>query len=627
MKNKFLSNLNKIVENPLFFIFIFIYLAAISIIQMLTSPIPENKIVMYSIYCFFQAEFLSFFLCSIYGVFNHYFKKKGTYIFISIIFLLLFYYFVNFILIQLLNTSLFSALNMFFNAGTENIMVTIRAANINIYILILIPFFLVLIPIIGIIIFNFFNKLSLKIKTKITYKKLLIPLTLSFFSLLFFDYITATAVSNNYSHKEFTKRLPVHISFFSPKKQIISFPSKIAELRDEKETHSLLEKTNWELQKKPNIFLFIVETFRDDFITEKITPNLFKLKNENFHTEHSFANSNASNISWYSILHSNLPIYWEKSKQTYSKGSIPLHILKKAGYKINVLSSAELQYFDMDKVLFGNNFEAIDEFEEFSSTKNPEAYKRDELGFKKLSEKLNSKEGNVFIVFLDSPHSEYSFPEDYKNKFTPMTSGINYIKMSFSKSSIEEIKNRYKTALNYLDNNFKMFFNKLKENNLWDDSIIVITGDHGEEFFENNYLFHNSNLNNYQLRIPIIYKFPKQINLSTNTISSQMDIFPTIFNVLYDKDLNLFFDGQSIFNKNKCPYIMSASRSILPNHFDFLIHNNKNNLFGIIKDNLNFEFIYYKNDNNLFYNIDDSINKEFENELKNISKSFSNNPS
>jgi len=70
-------------------------------------------------------------------------------------------------------------------------------------------------------------------------------------------------------------------------------------------------------------------------------------------------------------------------------------------------------------------------------------------------------------------------------------------------------KKRYWNSCAWVDHQIKGFIEFLITNNKFEDSIIVITGDHGEEFNEHGNFFHNTNLFPEQTAVPILIKWPK----------------------------------------------------------------------------------------------------------------------
>jgi hypothetical protein len=248
----------------------------------------------------------------------------------------------------------------------------------------------------------------------------------------------------------------------------------------------------------------------------------------------------------------------------------------------------------MDEILFGKNLYLADHFFDLSTLDATPA-KRDKNTILEFQKNLNKDiKANLFIIFLDSTHSEYSWDDNFAAKFKPYANKINYISLTLNKN-IEPLKNRYKNALSYIDHLFKKSIDKIKEANLYDDAIIVFTSDHGEEFNELGSLFHGSSLNKYQLSIPIIYKLNKLDDVCKT--SSHIDIFPTILNNITNSfDYDKLFDGKSIFSKKRNNLVISAKQNgalradeIVINIDDYFIKSKiskKNNEYYLELDNL-----------------------------------------
>ena len=107
-------------------------------------------------------------------------------------------------------------------------------------------------------------------------------------------------------------------------------------------------------------------------------------------------------------------------------------------------------------------------------------------------------------------------------------------------------------------------------------AIIAITGDHGEEFFEEGALFHGTHLNHYQTSVPLLCKFQQsrwkeQIDPSIDTMS-HMDILPSILHYLTGRtDFSQCFDGQSIFAKDRWPYHLTVLQNGANTPLEFMI--------------------------------------------------------
>jgi len=535
---------------------------------------------LFTLYALIQAILLTIILISLHHLIRSKFLKN---IFASFFFIMLFAYFANFILIGLMNNSLLFAFNVFLSGGLKNLFITIKALNLNVTISLCILAAILLVPIIGIITYNITHKISLKkpfiIKQKYFFNAFVF-LLLTLFSLEIFCKIkNIDYIYNN------QKKLPLGFCFFSKDQKKIILPHRIKPLKDSTKLLEKIETKNLKAKKLPNIFIFVTEALRNDFITPEIASNIYSFSKENISFKNSYSAANATHISWYSIFHSNQPFYWSEACKNKKFGSLPLKVLKKIGYKVNLFTSAELKYFHLDELIFGKNLNLVDNLNDFSAYSLDPAI-RDAKCIKSLLNNLDtSKSPNIFIIFLDSTHSEYSWPKAFKPKFLPIQEKINYITLSQSKKNLNLIKNRYKNAINYIDHLFSKFLTSLKSKNLYENSIIAFTADHGEEFFEKGALFHTSHLNEYQVNVPIILKLLKNNQNHSDTIS-HIDIFPTILSEILNQNLDDFFDGKSIFERKDATTIsVNQKGNLTPN--ELFITNDNMKLHGklLMKEN------------------------------------------
>jgi len=83
------------------------------------------------------------------------------------------------------------------------------------------------------------------------------------------------------------------------------------------------------------------------------------------------------------------------------------------------------------------------------------------------------------------------------------------------------------------DKRLGLFLDTVRQEGLLDSSIIVIVGDHGEEFMEHGYLDHGATLCEHQLHVPMIIRFPKGVGarVVSEPVHS-IDVFPTVFDAL-----------------------------------------------------------------------------------------------
>ena len=87
----------------------------------------------------------------------------------------------------------------------------------------------------------------------------------------------------------------------------------------------------------------------------------------------------------------------------------------------------------------------------------------------------------------------------------------------------------YDRGVETLDADLGYFFEQLRQGGLWDDTLMIVTADHGEQFGEHGYLLHTS-LHEETLRVPLLVKWPRgaRAGASTERPSGSIDLAPTL---------------------------------------------------------------------------------------------------
>ena len=136
------------------------------------------------------------------------------------------------------------------------------------------------------------------------------------------------------------------------------------------------------------------------------------------------------------------------------------------------------------------------------------------------------------FLFYDAPHG-YDFPKDYAHRYEPMLDNINYLELN-NDSDPTLFFNRYKTSVHFVDSIVKQVLDTLKETGDLENTVVIITGDHGQEMNDNrmNFWGHNSNFTDAQVNVPFIIIAPdvnnKTIDWSADDLTSHQDVVPTL---------------------------------------------------------------------------------------------------
>lgn len=497
-------------------------------------------------------------------------------VFILLTFLLFIIHALDFPLVRLFDWSIWYVLDFVFAESSTNFIEMLHASNVSIQTWLIGGIIGLLLPILGIVFFQITHSIAQKRPLNFSYRSAaLISLTTILF-LSMFDFKTCKLMT---PHQEarFLKALPWKSTLFTAPYPTVALKKTLRLPPGEKEVLKTLDTYSYNPSKTPNIFLFVIESLREDYIRPDTAPTLSKFRKENTSFDLSLASSNTTSYSWFSLFHARYPLYWGKMK--YTGGALPLKILKRAGYKIHVYTSTCFTYYQMAEMLFGENRMVVDTFHTFGNEETVQTYESDAKCLQKLQQDMEfykNETGHLFLVFFDSTHFDYSWPRKESFEFLPVDDQINYLKIAFSKVDIDRIKNRYCNAIFYVDTLFQSFSKKLKMMLSGDEAVIIVTGDHGEEFFEEGHLFHLSSLNKMQTGVPIYYKFGQNTPLFYSKLTSHVDIFPTILDYVFESPIFAeFFDGESIFREKTRPFAITACYNASRAPYEFSIHNGK----------------------------------------------------
>ncbi|MCP5506362.1 MAG: sulfatase-like hydrolase/transferase [Chlamydiales bacterium] len=500
------------------------------------------------------------------NIIKSYLPKFFYYSYVSLCFLFFTLHYVDFVLVRYMDISVYYGLHWVFDESLDNFIELLHLTGISIssWIFILTAT-LLFIPIISMILYHFTGKLAAKKSIKVTQKGLFKVLCFLPMGLLALD-MTVTPKVERQEYHFYQRMLPWKSTLLSKKEVAFKMGSKLKELPDETGVLKKVHSVPVTVTKKPNIYLFVVESLRQDFLSEKTARHLAEFRDQNLTFKKTYSSANATQISWYSIFHSNYPLYWAEAKKKWQSGSVPLQILKKMGYKIHVYSAAQLKYYGLEDVMFGRNHYLTDSHHVFPHYYPTQAWESDQRAvdtFLGDLEKKKSKEGNVFVFFLEGTHFNYSWPDSYPTHFEPISEEKTHLRVSNSLKNIELIKNRYRNSIHYMDHLFGKVMGALKEKGLYDEGVVIFTGDHGEEFFEEGQLFHASHLSAMQTEPPIYMKLGNNQRAREceveELVTSHVDIFPTVLDYLMGKEMfGEVLDGESIFKRVRKDYVVTG---------------------------------------------------------------------
>jgi hypothetical protein len=499
----------------------------------------------------------------------------GTFVFLIM-------HLIDFVLNRILDLSIWDTIEVFvFGESWSNFIYLLDASGVPIWIWMLAVGAFAALPFIGMAIHSWTNRIVCRRRPLFVRPEWLLQAFLCIPAALCFWEYSSSRLLHPDAYTSLLQSLPWKWTFLQP--QAVQYPMSASLFHPgkEKDMRAAIDADPTVLSQKPNIYLFVIESFREDFIDPNAAPHLHRFKQEANHFDLGLSNANGSHLSWFSIFHSQFSYFWNHlQSKGWTMGSPPINLLKKWGYKIRVYSSAQLKYYGMDELLFGKDLHLIDSYQTFHHAPPATAADSDRQALAKwkkdLSDNPDLAQGQCVIVFWDSTHFNYSWPQDWKLKFTPISKECDYFNVIQSPKKIEKIKNRYRNSVNYVDSLFGDFLKDLPDK---ENAIVIVTGDHGEEFLEHGHLFHGSHLTHEQTNIPLYMKFGQRIESETPRVVSQMDIFPSLLHHLSGRQI-AFLEGRSIFSQGHWPYAIIARFNAGCSPYEFCVHNGDHKLIA-----------------------------------------------
>jgi membrane-anchored protein YejM (alkaline phosphatase superfamily) len=297
---------------------------------------------------------------------------------------------------------------------------------------------------------------------------------------------------------------------------------------------------------KKNILYLVIDTWRNGFMNAQITPNIYEFsKRCQIYTNH-FSGSNMTTGGVFSLMYGIPATYFD----TFTGQKIPpvlITELQKQQYQLEILSSSNLENPPFNRNAFAN----IPNLRLFSKGKKP-SERDEEINNLWLSgfDKFDKKKPFFGFLFYDAAHG-FDYPKDYSLVVKPSLSEVNYLELDDDYDPTLLI-NRYKNSLHYIDGLIGKVLRQLEEKGVLENTIIVITADHGQEFNDNKkgYWLHGGNFSKYQIEVPMLLFDASKISKTYNQKTIHYDIAPTIMKN-YLGVINNSFDysfGHDLFN-------------------------------------------------------------------------------
>lgn len=317
----------------------------------------------------------------------------------------------------------------------------------------------------------------------------------------------------------------------------------------------VVQDENYGIAQGRNVIVIQLEAVQNFVINktyngEEITPFLNKLiNNDTFYFKNHFYQVGGGNTSdaEFTINNSLLstitdPAYIKYEDNTYY--GLP-HILKDNGYKeANAFHAYKEDYWNRNNAYQNQGFDNYYSEEDYTIDEVIGLGLSDKSFLTQVAKKIkNTPEPNYsFIITLSSHH--------------PFIIDQSLSRLTLKEEHQNTLYGDYLNSINYLDSALENFFNELKKNNLYKDSIFVIYGDHfGIANYNTQDAMYISDLIGYEysvkdmMNVPLFIHIPNMNKSETiEKVSGHVDVLPTLLHLLGIENKKSIMMGNDLFS-------------------------------------------------------------------------------
>jgi arylsulfatase A-like enzyme len=327
-----------------------------------------------------------------------------------------------------------------------------------------------------------------------------------------------------------------------------------------------------------NVVLISIDTLRPDHLgcygyDRQTSPTIDRLAREGVRFENAFSSTTWTLPAHLAMLTSLPDIVHnvQTEASTLDQSRITLaEIMKAHNYHTTGIFTGPFMMpvfglnhgFDdyLDKTLYDKSLDGAEIFNEAEKGETTSG------AMDEVETLLDQSKNEPFFLFLHlfDVHADFDPPAPYDTMFDPNyegeVTGIDVmnnpaINKDMPPKDFNHLLSLYDGEIRFVDEaGIARLVDMLTERGLIDKTLIILTSDHGEEFFEHGVIGHRQNLYDTTLRIPLIFWGPKLLPAG-KVVKEQVriiDIMPTILDLLglpqspegLGKSVQPLFNGQ-----------------------------------------------------------------------------------
>ncbi|WP_106476758.1 DUF3413 domain-containing protein [Phytohalomonas tamaricis] len=278
----------------------------------------------------------------------------------------------------------------------------------------------------------------------------------------------------------------------------------------------------------PNIIIITLDSWRFDEYDQKTVPNIYAAMSDGTRFLDHISGGNATRNGVFSLFYGLSGNYWEAMENSQTP-SLFIRTLQQHNYPLGLFGSASFDGVGFDRTVFASVPDLRLRTQEGSTPAERDAnMTQDWLDWQQERRQQSPGQPYFGFLFYDAPHG-YSVPQDAEKPWQPSASEMSYVNLG-PDTDPTPIQNLHRNAAHFDDTLIKRVIDDLKAAGEWDNTILVVTSDHGQEFNDShhNYWGHNSNFTKWQTQVPLVIRGPGVAKGENHGLTSHLDVVPTL---------------------------------------------------------------------------------------------------
>ncbi|MEJ8568512.1 DUF3413 domain-containing protein [Elongatibacter sediminis] len=302
-----------------------------------------------------------------------------------------------------------------------------------------------------------------------------------------------------------------------------------------------------------NILLVLADALRSDVISATNAPFMTRVGREwaQRFTRH-FSGGNSSRMGVFSLFYGLPPGYWS-SFEALQRSPVLIDEIQQRGYQLGLFSSSTMyRPVSLDRTAFAN----VANLRLGTEPADAPAYERDRIVLSEWQDWLDQRDRDrpfFGFLFFDATNTQ-DYPPEYGSRPGFAPEGEGELDRRFAD---------YRRSVRFVDDLIRDTVRDLEARGLAEETLIIITSDHGEEFDESGAGLrdHGSGYTRYQLQVPMLMLWPGRSAARFDHRTSHYDVVPTLMqDVLGCRNpASDYASGRNLFSGQDWSWLLTGS--------------------------------------------------------------------